>query len=250
MSYKIETIIDIGDRQTQEDYIYIKKNIKILKNNYDIIGVFDGHNGNECNLLINKYLMYYIDLYQSNPKYSLLTFKIFIKLVFIRLDIKIGKIQNKSGSCVNLVFLDTRGPEGPRNPNYIVNIGDVQSIIKFNSSVYVTPLHNFENPNEMSRFSKNNIKHITKGTKTVMMYKGLSVSRVLGDSDVKDESILNLPEIYEFNDYDEIFIYSDGIKFDSIKDLYFNIDCENFKKYIYKIPEKKDNFTFVKIIQT
>lgn len=241
MMYNIEQFSEIGDRKEQEDYIHIIKNSRVSNWVFDIIGVYDGHNGIE----VLNYLKYNLEEILNN--FQIDNFYEYIYKVFEHIEKHLMVKQYKSGCCINLIFLNRL-----QGLNYIVTLGDVQTIIKNKKKIKITPIHDFDNALELSRFKSSEIKII----KDIKMYMGLQMSRTFGDYDIKKiekDKILAEPSIYSFSNYEEIYIYTDGVKLKTIsEDFKYNISSiDTLKQFINNSADYKykDNYTFVKIIK-
>lgn len=234
-----EQLLDIGNRETQEDCILVYKNI-YLNEEYDVYCILDGHSGLECNNYFESNFIQSLKEYFSNNVGN--TFEHNITRFFVNFDSKILLEEINSGCCVGIIFLSINNTK-----NYVTILGDVQAVIVNEKSVKITPMHNFNNKNELKRFKDSETKKvISLGKKT---YKGLNVTRALGNKDLKDDltKILSIPFVYSFSDYKCIYMYSDGIKLRDLQAEKYNVELKTLLNTIKEKYKYLDNISIIKI---
>lgn len=225
----------IGNKKRQEDCSFVFKH-----NNIDYYFVLDGHGYEKDKIFINDFLkqkkfFYHIikkffTNYPLDEKHIIIFFK--------HLDNTIKKNNINSGACLTGAIVDNNN-----NLLYILNIGDTMCyMFKNNKLVFKTKEHNLKNNVELERIKKyQKTKYINNGR-----YKNITMTRVLGDTDCKDDKlnpIIPTPEINKFNINDDmvILLSTDGIKFKydikSIIDLYNN-KKEDLEKYCLDITNQ------------
>lgn len=199
---------NIGKRKIQEDnYVFFKFN-DIQKNYYNCVIVFDGHGGNsnEKNMpyiIIKKKLYLFISSYFKKNKMNTKS----IMDCFVDFDSYIktdSDIDKKFGTCLSGVFISN-------NYIYLFNIGDVEYfLIDKKGFAIKSVLHNFKNEKEISRFEKNDCKIKN------LRYRGLSVSRTIGDYDCRknfETSLISCPSVSKTENNSDfiIILKTDGV---------------------------------------
>ncbi|QKE44600.1 hypothetical protein Yalta_153 [Yalta virus] len=210
----IFTFKNIGTRTIQEDDFLIFDFEDIEKTRFNVVFIFDGHgakNKDESlpeviireNILINE-----IKRFFHKRKMSITNLTSFFPYFESYLD---NKVKKYVGTCLSAVFM---------SPLYFftLTLGDT-SIRIFDSSnklYFQTPLHNFKNKSEMERYITFKQDVFIKDGR----YRGLLMSRTLGDYDCKtlgERCLIPIPEIKRFyNNRPFIFLLkSDGMTISS-----------------------------------
>lgn len=223
---------DVGSRDEQEDSIVKIDNVCICELRFMVIGVIDGHGGTECNDFITSNLTRCIDtvcedIILDDVDEDIILGKVIPSILYrgvILLEKIILTNQIESGSAVGLVFLN-------KKRNYIVNVGDVQTIIVYpKKRVEITPM--------------------LPKKKYIDANNTLNISSALGDNTFKQKypDFKPYPQIYQFyKGYTELYVYSDGITLNDISKCKYNIN--NFVKFIDDIKELKQNCDNMSIIK-
>lgn len=189
---KIFTYKSIGSRQIQEDNFYTFDFEDIERETFNSFFIFDGHGAKEVSdslpdFLIHKNIFIQeLKKYFSTRKVSCNTITAF----FSYFDMFLESIVKKHvGTCLSGVLVSP-------SSIYTITLGD--TVIKiFNTSnklYFQTPLHNFKNELELERYKKNKQDHFIKQNR----YKGLLISRTLGDYDCKilgERCLIPVPEV-------------------------------------------------------
>lgn len=219
---------NIGNRKIQEDNYIFFKFVDVSKKCFDCYMVFDGHGGesNEKNMpyiIINKKLYLFISTFFRRNKVSKKT----IIDCFIDFDNFLKKeteIQKKFGTCISGAFIS-------QSYIYLFNIGDTEYfLIDKKGLVLKSVLHNFYNEKEICRYKKNNLK--IKNNR----YKGLAVSRSVGDYDCKKEfetSLISCPSVSKTENNSDflILLKTDGVNI-SNKELIKNYKENNLQTFM------------------
>lgn len=191
----IFTFKNIGTRKIQEDDFFIFDFEDIEKNIYDVIFIFDGHGAKHENeslpdfIIRENILIKEIKKYFKDKKVSVATLTSFFPYFESYLDKKVKKYV---GTCLSAIFLSN-------TYFFTLTLGDT-SIRIFDSSnklYFQSELHNFKNAKEFERYQKNKQDIYIKDGR----YKGLLMSRTLGDYDCKtlgEQSLIPIPEIKRF----------------------------------------------------
>lgn len=257
LTEKIFSFKNIGKRKIQEDDVFIC-NIKDVENIlYDIFFIFDGHGAKNESEVLPLYLIKSGLLYKELKEF----FKIHkltsesLKIFFGNLDrILENKINKYVGCCFSAVIISS-------NFIYTLTLGDTNIAIynTDNNLIFKTALHNFKNETELKRFQDN----LQEGFLKENRYKGLLMSRTLGDYDCKvigEKCLIPVPEIKKINNNKNfIFILkSDGVtipnkillekyndetidKFLNLKEFIDNASLIIFKNIILEKNEVKNN---------
>lgn len=241
----IAQFIDKGNKELQEDRI-----LKINNNHFFLISIIDGHGSKYKDDIIkyleNNFKKKFIQ-YFKNTSFSIES----IKKFFLILDKMVRKENINSGACFVGILLDKK-----TNLLYVINIGD--SYIKlYNKNtlqlIYQNKLHNLNNITELNRIKRYNKERYIINNR----YKGLLVTRTIGDHNCKndkEEPLIALPDINIFNNDDYlILLYSDGFLLNyDIKYLINNYKSVYLKEYLQTISYKNnhtykiiDNVSFV-----
>lgn len=183
--------LNIGKRKYQEDGTIFFSDKDIKKNKYRCTFIIDGHGAvsQDVNMI---YFLKEIKILQKEftKFFSLhqLDASLLVKF-FISFDCKLRNDYLKShpflGACISGVIIT-------QDLIYILNIGDTKTAIfsQGGKQLFETSIHDFNNLTELVRFDK---KKIINGR-----YKGLMMSRVIGDFDRRDgaeHSLICIPEI-------------------------------------------------------
>jgi serine/threonine protein phosphatase PrpC len=201
--------IDIGKREYQEDGFVSFSDRDIKKNKYRAAFVIDGHGAKspkiniihflkEMKILHNEFTRFF-SLHQIDSS-LLINF-------FIDFDSKLRsdylKLYPFLGACIS-------GAVITQDFIYIINIGDTKTAIfsQAGKRLFETSVHDFNNPAELVRFEN---KKIVNGR-----YKGLMMSRVIGDFDRRDgaeHSLVCIPEIQTIRNNMSLFfiLTTDGV---------------------------------------
>lgn len=208
------TFKNIGKRKKQEDN-FIFFSFKDVENTiFNCVFIFDGHgatNNKESlpDYIIKEKVLYKeISNYFSDKKVSIRLLSTF----FIYFDSILEKnIDKNIGTCFSSILLTDKYI-------YILTLGDTQIKIYDNNVnlFFQTDLHNFNNKTELERYKKNKQDQYIKNNR----YKGLLMSRSLGDFDCKEIgecSLIPIPEIKKIlNNRNFIFMLkTDGMNIDS-----------------------------------
>jgi len=233
------TILNKGYRNYMEDNILI-----INKKKYYFSIVLDGHGGNECSLFIKTNFTNY---FLKNLNKIKDNYKLIIKNTLKQLDSDFLKLNFKSGSTMNLLFIDK-----VKKKYYIFNVGDSRCIC-FTKTKEIKQISIDHRPNVLSE--KIYIEQIRYGFVKNNRVNGiLGVSRAFGDKKLK-KYITSTPDIFE-GKFDNILYFiqgTDGV-FDYIKNneliqlinkknLYYNKNIENAYKFILYKKKSKDNIS-------
>lgn len=251
---KFTTLIEQGTREYQEDSLFILENIKCnYLENYYLFSVIDGHYGNDINnYIINNFETLFNDYY--NSILVKLEFKDIMNGFFEYLDKRISEnCIDSIGCCIGFIFIHKYKKE-----HYIVIIGDVQCCIIYKNKQIFTTLHNFSSSKEKNRYQKfmdnlNNQKYKFIDYNNNLMFKinslAINFSRSLGDMDLKKECncLISTPSIIKFNDFDRLFLYTDGINSRILKYLNFPSNLTNIKVFLNKNFKSLDNYTIIQI---
>lgn len=230
MEWEIDVCMDIGKRESQQDFYLIYENIIILSRCFNIYVVADGHGKHDnVNNFIKDNILIYLKSLQSFSKSD-------ITKMILKLDNDIFEKFNDldSGTCVFIALLDKMNKS-----SILINVGDVLGvIIDKDNFVKMTSLHNFENIKEVNRTNIKSVRH-----------KGLNISRTIGDFDRKKDSdiIISKPSIYYIGKIKELFILSDGVDLNLLRILKFKIRNISLKN-LFKEKLTKDNYVCIRII--
>lgn len=206
--------ISIGSRKIQEDAYEFFEFKNVYKKKIKCIFVFDGHGAKTENTQI-------VSLVIDNKVFR----NIFTKF-FKRTNINSYSLYDffnnfdddlKHNALKNFIFLGMciSGIIICEDYIYVINIGDARTVVfsPIGKIVYKTPIHDFHNETELKRYEKDSRSQLIINKR----YKGLSMSRVLGDFDVKspgDKSLIPTPEICKIINNRELVILlnTDGLK--------------------------------------
>lgn len=243
--YKFSYYVDIGNRKTLEDIVLVYKNIKLNNKIFDIFCVLDGHGGNEC---IEYFKLHFLTEFTKTFKDQNIT-KDKINIFFDNFDSNIETNNIKSGLCFGIILLNNNENFNENcnenfNEHFCFILGDVKFILKYKNNIEISPSHNFMNSKELKRFEKNKIQIKNKN------YKGLNVTRNLGNFDIKSKSeklFLSKPFFFQFKDYDTIYLFSDGCKYEYIKFFNFKIQPKDLIFFLKKNNMLEDNISVLKI---
>lgn len=253
LTEKIFSFKNIGKRKIQEDDVFIC-DIKDVENVlYNFFFIFDGHGAKNKSEALPLYLIESELLYKELKDF----FKIHkltsenLKIFFNNLDrILENKINKYVGCCFSAVIISS-------DFIYTLTLGDTNIAIYNidNNLIFKTCLHNFKNKTELKRFQDN----LQEGFLKENRYKGLLMSRSLGDYDCKvigEKCLIPIPEIKKINNNKNfIFILkTDGVTIpnkillekynDQTIDMFLNVKKfnDNASMIIFKniILEKKD----------
>lgn len=206
----IFTFKNIGKRKIQEDDIFICDIVDIDKNLFNMVFIFDGHGAKDNVVPLPQYIIKNNVLYKELSSYFKIR-KLTSKNIgdfFLTFDSFLeNKIEKYIGTCLSAVIISLEHV-------YVVTLGDTNVQIFDNNGnlFYKTPIHDFNNKKELSRFIENKQDHLIKNSR----YKGLLMSRTLGDFDCKtigERCLTGIPEIKKFfNNRNFVFLLkTDGI---------------------------------------
>lgn len=189
-----------GNRNSMEDYYYID----IIDNNIKILGLFDGHGGNDISYSIPKHLKninkYFIAYKLNKLKKSL--FVHHINKEFLKIDKKLYNDKNyKQGSTAILLYIFPL-------EIIVINLGDSKTIFfdQFFQNKFETVTHRPNLYNEYKRIINSN-NHVVNINGTYRINGQLSLSRSFGDYQFKmfknkyngiNSPISIIPDIYFF----------------------------------------------------
>jgi serine/threonine protein phosphatase PrpC len=188
----IFTFKNIGKRKKQEDnFIFFSFN-DIENTIFNCAFIFDGHGASKNKESLPDYIIKEKVLYKEINKYFL-DKKVNIRTLstfFIYFDsILEQNIDKKIGTCFSGILLTDKYI-------YILTLGDTQiRIYDMKGNLFFqTDFHNFNNKIELERYKRNKQDHYIKNGR----YKGLLMTRTLGDFDCKELgecSLIPVPEI-------------------------------------------------------
>ena len=253
LTEKIFSFKNIGRRKIQEDDVFIC-DIKDVENVlYNIFFIFDGHGAKNENEGLPMYLIKSGLLYKELKEF----FKIHklnsenLKIFFSNLDRTLEKkIKKYVGCCLSSVIISS-------DFIYTLTLGDTNITIynTDNNLIFKTSLHNFKNEIELKRFQDN----LQEGFLKENRYKGLLMSRSLGDYDCKvigEKCLIPIPEIKKINNNKNFtfILKTDGVTIpnkillekynDQTIDMFLNVKKfnDNAAMIIFKniVLEKKD----------
>lgn len=227
----IFTFKNIGTRAIQEDDFLIFDFEDIEKTRFNVAFIFDGHGAKDKSeslpdiIIRENILIREIKKYFATRKMSISNLTSFFPYFESYLD---NKVKKYVGTCLSAVFM---------SPLYffILTLGDT-SIRIFDTSnklYFQTPLHNFKNKTEMERYRTFKQDTSIKDGR----YRGLLMSRTLGDYDCKtlgERCLIPIPEIKRFyNNRPFVFLLkSDGMTISSktLISKYNNSSIDKFLK--------------------
>lgn len=254
----IKTFQSPGNRKFQEDYI-VNIRPSYTNNNWIILGVLDGHGGNEKDNLSSLLKLRfekdfeskkYIDLTDKNIN-NIEYFERKIKKYFLALDKYYLQKKISFGSCVLFSFINLK-----YKYCYYVNVGDsIGYLIGNNNAIrYKTEIHNLH----INNFEFERITNINKDLIINNRYKGVLLpSKVFGDCSLKDnineiDIISPIPSIKKKQLFkgNKIILTTDGItdlfNDNILTDYILNHDLNLMKKkYDDSIVKNKDNATII-----
>lgn len=210
----IFTFKNIGKRKKQEDNFIFFSFSDVENTVFNSVFIFDGHGATKNKEALPDYIIREKRLYNEltsyffDKKLNIQTLSLF----FIYFDSVLERsIDKKIGTCFSAVMLTDQYI-------YILTLGDTHiKIYDTNGNLFFqTEFHNFNNPKELDRYNKNGASQYIKHNR----YKGLTMSRTLGDFDCKeigDQSLVPVPEIKKIlNNKNFIFMLkTDGMNIDS-----------------------------------
>lgn len=210
----IFTFRNIGKRKRQEDNFIFFSFKDIENTTFNCVFIFDGHGaikGKESlpDYIIKERLLYKeLSRYFYDKKVNVQS----ISMFFIYFDSLLERnIDKKIGTCFSGLLATDKFI-------YVLTLGDTQiKIYDENGNLYFqTDFHNFNNKIELERFKKNKQDQYIKNGR----YKGLLISRTLGDFDCKEigeQSLIPVPEIKKIlNNNNFIFMLkTDGMNINS-----------------------------------
>jgi serine/threonine protein phosphatase PrpC len=197
----ITTATEKNNRPYQEDNFFVHE-----VNSTILLGVFDGHGGEDVSEFCALYSPQIFDKLKKEPESTIL------KRIIRKLNTLTSFPARVSGSTASLVFINSS-----HTIAHVAILGDSPVIIRdANNNIWIAPEHNVRsNPAEAK-------KAVTKYPGFIMQgylgdsrkpwYGGLQMSRALGDADFN--SILNRnPEVFQIpiNENSWILCGSDGI---------------------------------------
>ena len=231
---------------------------KIFYNDYDYFcyfAIYDGHGGSGCSSFLQSNLHKNIKNFSTNDLINAIKFteEEFFNKYVIDYD---GKLIDCSGSCACIALIK-------KNKLIIANIGDSRLILVKNKKIFFTTIdHKPINLSEKKRIKKAggyiyqseiNVPIFQNGKRIELPWRvfpgGLSVSRTIGDIEVKNEKyrgksgvVISKPDIWEFNlneEFNFLVIGCDGI-FDVLSNNEI-LECYNTVYKIYKNNKKGVN---------
>ncbi|CCU55840.1 protein phosphatase 2C [Choristoneura biennis entomopoxvirus] len=218
LDIKIDKFTHIGDRKTNDDYIFIKKK------HYIVFMIIDGHGGSDCAKIFIK--LFNIKFNPGNN----IDIGLYIKKLFISINKIIINNKIESGCCVSGVYISN-------TKTTIFQLGDTKIYLYNNNKlIYETIQHDITNINERNKYFKKMI-HVD----VPRLYGTLTMTRAIGNYNL---DISCIPYIYYIpnNKYNKIILCTDGV----YKKI--NIDIELSAKQIIqnclKTPSN-DNMTIM-----
>ena len=220
-----------GGRKTQEDAFVFGESDSLV-----FVAVLDGHfvgdNDELSKQITNKFPKIIDVFFKKRP----LTEKN-ILLLFEKIDAQFPK--SKSGTCLALFIAEKQNV-------FLCMVGDTELAAIYQKKLFTFPLHNFKNENEVKRYKKTSHGDKIRGYR----YKGLNVSRVFGNCELrsgKNHPLDPVPSIQSFTLTEPmtIFMFTDGIR----EVLTDNMIATSTSDELLKLLEKSsfiDNATLLK----
>lgn len=205
----IYTFKDIGKRKIQEDNFFFFS-FKDLNNNvFNTIFIFDGHGAKDGILPLPDFIIKEKILVKKFNEYfaTQIVTKQALTNLFLELDSNLrNKINKNIGTCFSAIILTQECFFTLILGDTSINIFDTD-----NNLFFKTTPHNFKNNEELQRYKNNKEDKYIKNDR----YKGLLMTRTLGDFDCKTigSALIPIPDIKKFyNNKDFIFVLkTDGI---------------------------------------
>ena len=192
-------------RKEMEDYLLINQNF-LQKENHKmfLFCIFDGHGGKE----VAEYLKNnYENILRKNILQSNYKIEESLNNSFLEIDSELNKNREKyklTGSTATIILIDN-------NLIYCANVGDSSCFYISNDKIIrMTKEHNVKNEKEVERIKE----------KGGLIFKGkvfgtLSLTRAIGDFDLKDNGVIANPTISKHeiskNNSKFVVLASDGI---------------------------------------
>lgn len=232
----IFTFVSQGDIEIQEDLTLI-----FTHDDYSCFFIFDGHSIK--NTKKNKLILYLKEDFENQFHLFFQDKKInndILLKFFTHIDKLIFDKKLQEGSCLSFVILNNHLCDF-----FYGNLGDCcVTFLTKDDEIIMTESHNFTSKSEISRYIKQNLAFLIKNKR----FKGINVSRALGDSNVRllyDYPFNGIPSIYHGMDIKEIkkiILFSDGLE--QKNELSFNDRLipakDHIKQLLNKIQLDKD----------
>lgn len=215
MNSNVCVVQTVGKRygNKQEDRYFVYDDEKT--HNYSIIGVFDGHAGDDVSEVVKKVMLFslkiYLDWVFANNVSKINTR--YLKQLFLKINEYIKALQLPSGAVCAVVIIT-------KKKLISLHVGDCKVIVLENSGrvAFESNDHTCSNPSEKKRLTKNYSQNIIENNRVCGI---LAPSRAFGDLDLPVlDAITPVPEISVIDITKKLkylIVGSDGL-FDHVND--------------------------------